>query len=183
MSVSWPGARDLRFGAVVAVLSAWFIASAVKQEPTRRLTALDKLEGVGIVLPEWRFFAPNPGVHDTHLLYRDQLEDGTLTPWRECFPAEQRRLVQIFWHPDRRAEKVVMDAIGEIIRTLDSGILEKKEDLQVTITYLVLLNYATHGCEHPPGARRTQFLIARSTGHEDVGEPLLLFLSNLHRLP
>ncbi|QCB94981.1 hypothetical protein [Cellulomonas shaoxiangyii] len=183
MSALRPSAADVRLGAVVTLLGSWFLASVVKQEPTRRLKALDKLDGWGIVLPEWRFFAPNPGVHDTHLLYRDQLADGSLTPWKECFPAEQRRVSQILWHPDRRAEKVVMDAIGEIIRVLDSKVLQKKEDLQVTITYLVLLNYATHGREHPPGARRTQFLIARSTGHEESDAPLLLFLSNLHPLP
>jgi hypothetical protein len=182
MTVTRVTPADLRFGALALVLGTWFLASTVKQEPTRKLKALDSLDSRGIVLPEWRFFAPNPGVHDTHLLTRDQLTDGTLTPWTECFPAMPRKVRQIFWHPDRRAEKVVMDAMGEIIRVLDMDVLVKKEDLQVTITYLVLLNYVTHGRPHPDDAVRTQFLIARSTGYEENEDPLLLFLSNLHPL-
>src|SRR5699024_10459094 len=124
-------------------------------------------------------FAPNPGVHDTHLLARDELDDGSLTPWKECQPAPKRSLRDAVWYPDRRAEKVILDAVGEAIRAFNDDALAKKEDVQVSVTYLVLLNYVTHSWPHAENAVRTQFLIARSTGYEQ-GEPILLFLSNMH---
>jgi len=59
---------------------------------------------------------------------------------------------------------------------------DRKEDIQVSVPYLTLLNYATHQVPHHPEAKRVQFLIATSAGYDETEEPMMLFLSNPHPL-
>ncbi|NUR92449.1 MAG: hypothetical protein HOY71_50970 [Nonomuraea sp.] len=166
--------------ALYAFLGAWFAVSFAKQEPTRRTEWHRKLDPGGFLLPEWRFFAPHPGVHDNNVLYRDELPDGELTPWKEITTAVPRKILHIFWFPEHRADKVIFDLAGEVSNTILDGKLESPEDIQLSLPYLFLLNHVTHNHSHAPGAIRTQFLIARSSGFDQSEEPLMIFYSNLH---
>ncbi|MCG7528532.1 hypothetical protein MHW47_29335 [Streptomyces sp. OfavH-34-F] len=174
---------NVRRAVLVGSLGAWFLATTVKQEPTRKFTKLEKLEATGFFLPEWRFFAPNPGVHDNHLLYRDTLANGEVTPWQEvCVAQDKRKLLHVLWYPDRRMEKVIFDAMGELQTIVGKGRLECKEDLQVTVPYITLLNYVSYSLEHAPDAVGTQFLMARSKGYDETSDPVMVLLSNVHPL-
>ncbi|MEV0237970.1 hypothetical protein [Nonomuraea sp. NPDC050786] len=165
---------------LITFLGAWFAAATIKQEPTRRLEWHRKIDPGGLLLPEWRFFAPHPGVHDNNVLYRDELEDGELTPWKEITSAVPRKIRHIFWLPEHRIDKVIFDLAGEVSNTILDGKLESPEDIQLSLPYLFLLNHVTHNHPHHPRAIRTQFLIARSAGWDESEEPLIVFYSNLH---
>jgi hypothetical protein len=165
--------------ALYTVLGTWFVASAVKQEPTRRSKLSERIDPHGVFLPDWRFFAPQPGTYDNHLLFRDELADGTVTEWKEVLVAGERTLRHAFWHPNRRGEKIVFDTMNEIIKITQEPALEK-EDIQVSVAYLTLLNFVTHSQRHATGTKRTQFLVARSSGRDVDEEPVMLFLSNRH---
>lgn len=167
-------------GLIFALLGLWFTASAVKQEPTRRTEWHRRLDPGGLLLPEWRFFAPHPGTHDNNVLYRDEMEDSELTPWREITSAVPRKLLHIFWFPEHRADKVIFDLAAEVSNTILDGKLESPEDIQLSLPYLFLLNHVTHNHPHEARAVRTQFLIARSAGWDESEEPLMIFYSNLH---
>ncbi|KMS87533.1 DUF5819 family protein [Prauserella rugosa] len=173
--------------ALYGLFATWFGLTVVGQKlyrDPRRRSAWDKL---CLVIPDWRFFAPNPGVHDQHLLMRDQLTDGTLTPWQEISHVEERTLLHALWHPHRRAEKTVFDASAELLRNIDDEEhqhrLDGKPDptLQLSIPYLTLLAHVTSR-QHHPDAERTQFLIAMSGGYDEQDEPAMVFLSELHAL-
>jgi hypothetical protein len=165
--------------ALYGLLGTWFLASAVKQEPTRRSKLDERIDPHGVLLPDWRFFAPQPGTYDNHLLFRDELADGSLTAWKEVLVASERKLRHAIWHPKRRGEKIVFDTMNEIIKITQEPALEK-EDIQVSVAYLTLLNFVTHSQRHADGTKRTQFLVARSSGRDVDEEPVMLFLSNLH---
>lgn len=165
---------------VYGVFGAWLAASALAQDPTRKFLLTRKLDPHGSFLPDWRFFAPRPAMHDYHLLMRDELSDGTLTQWRDVYQINERKWHHAVWFPGRRAEKVVADAVSGLVTF--SKLERRPEEIQLTLAYLTLLNYITHQVEHAPDTVRSQFLIAISAGYEESEDPGMLFLSNLHPL-
>jgi hypothetical protein len=167
--------------ALYGVLGSWLVATTLSQDPTRKFDKIRKWDPTGSLIPDWRFFAPRPGMHDYHLLIRDELPEGEVTAWKEYCQVEERRWQHFFWYPGRRAEKVVTDAVSGLIQ-MQPDLKDRKEDVQVSVPYLTLLNYATHQVPHHPEAKRVQFLIATSAGYDESEEPMMLFLSNPHPL-
>ncbi|SDK49484.1 hypothetical protein SAMN04487820_108249 [Actinopolyspora mzabensis] len=168
--------RTVLYGA----FGSWFVGTILCQDPFRREDRIRRLDQFNLLFPDWRFFAPNPGIHDYHLLYRDTLPSGEVTSWSEIGHIEERKPHHIVWHPHRRLEKTLFDIVAEILRF--SGESEAKRDMALTVPYLTLLNYITHRYPHAPNARSTQFLVAASGGYELSEEPTMLFLSESHRL-
>jgi len=167
---------------VYGVLGTWLAVTVVCQEPTRKFKKLRNWDSTGAFIPDWRFFAPRPGMHDHHLLVRNELPDGSYTPWQETVEVEPRRWQHFFWYPARRAEKVILDAVVNLT-ALQPDLKDSKEDVQVSVPYLTLLNYVTHQVPHHPDGKRVQFMLVASAGYDDAEEePTVLFLSGTHAL-
>ncbi|WP_207631061.1 MULTISPECIES: hypothetical protein [unclassified Actinopolyspora] len=172
--------RTLLRTALYGLFGSWFVGTVLCQDPFRREDRIRKLDKFNLIFPDWRFFAPNPGIHDYHLLYRDTLASGDTTEWSEVGQIAERKPHHIVWHPHRRLEKTLFDIVAEILRF--SGDTGAKKDLALTVPYLTLLNYITNRQPHATDARSTQFLIAASGGYDQSEEPTMLFLSESHRL-
>lgn len=164
---------------LIGGLGAWATMITLNQDPRRKWQPLQRFDPSGSYLPDWRFFAPNPGVNDYHLLFRDKLDSAEETPWKEVCNIEQRQLIHIFFHANRRCEKALFDAVTGIVhwRPPEGG---KQDDIQLSIAYLTLLNHITHRVPHHEQAKETQFIIASSDGYDECVEPSPLFLSNFH---
>ncbi|MCF6522823.1 hypothetical protein [Streptomyces sp. JJ36] len=173
------GAGTAARWALRGLLAGWFSLTVAQQFHRRpgRLTAVDP---VNVCVPVSTFFAPHPGVHDTHLLFRAQRADGTVTEWAEEGVVEERTLRQMLWHPVRRKEKVLFDAASELSRIVRTE--RRIEHLQLSLPYLSLLNFVTHRCPHPPDARKVQFMLVTSAGRERTEEPRAVFTSAFHDL-
>jgi hypothetical protein len=172
--------------ALYGLFGSWFAVSVMGQDPFRREDRVRKWDKLSLVVPVWRFFAPNPGIHDYHLLCRDELASGEVTEWKEVCTVEARTPRHIFWHPHRRSEKVLFDITAEVLRfigeTTDLDAPRANRDLQFSVPYITLLNYVSGQHPHQPDAERTQFLLAASAGYDENEEPTMLFLSEFHPL-
>ena len=171
--------KDLARWALNGFLAGWFgltVAQQFKKRP-RWLTAVDP---TNVFVPVSTFFAPNPGIHDTHLLIREQLADGTLTDWAEEGVAEKRTLRHALWHPVRRKEKVLFDVAAELSQHVKKE--RRIEHLQLSTPYLSLLTFATYRCPHPPEAEKVQFMLLTSAGREETEDPRPVFTSAFHDL-
>ncbi|MFF5986749.1 hypothetical protein [Prauserella flavalba] len=169
-------ARARRWG-LFGVLASWY-ALSVCQQADRPLPIAKRIDPTAMAIPNWRFFAPTPARHDFNVLYRDKLADGTLTSWREQVIVKERTLWQMVWHPVRRMEKALFDVASELLKVSED--VGAPERVQLTVSYLALLNFVTNEVTHHPDAVQVQFLIAQSTGHEESIEPRMLFLSDFH---
>lgn len=138
------------------------------------------------ILPIWTFFAPRPGMSDTHVVYRDKLGDGTVTEWKEIDLVEARRNFHWLWNPRKRLDKVAVDALSDIKmvknRGEDAGIETETLQQQIKLSkgYLLLMNIAF---SHPPireESRWRQFVVveaSHSTGDRSI-QPI--FFSPFH---
>lgn len=164
--------------AVYGLFTGWFALSILQQLDRTRIPR--RVDPLSMLIPNWRFFAPVPARHDFNVLYRVRRANGVVAAWREESFAVRRSLLQIFWHPRRRIEKALFDVASELFQV--SRELRDPEAIQLTVSYLSLLNHLSHVVAHPDDATEVQFLIARSAEYEPDLEPQLLFLSEWHRL-
>lgn len=161
-----------------AGFTGWFGLSVLQQ--MERTTLARKVDPTSMAIPNWRFFAPVPARHDFNVLHRDRLADGTVTSWREEELAVPRSTTQVLWHPRRRVEKALFDVASELFQVSER--VDDRRAIQLSVSYLSLLNHVTHRVPHHPGTTAVQFLVARSAAYEDDVPPQLLFLSEWHDL-
>src|ERR1700686_2969061 len=58
------------------------------------------------LIPVWTFFAPNPGMTDYYLLYRDRLPDGSFDNWRKVELKNSPNGFRVaLWNPTKRKHK------------------------------------------------------------------------------
>jgi hypothetical protein len=139
-----------------------------------------KVDPTAMGIPNWRFFAPTPGRHDFNLLHRDKLADGSLGEWRELSVGVDRRALQMVWHPVRRLEKALFDAITMLFQLAEQ--FEDERRVQLTVPYISLLTFVSNEVGHADDAVEVQFMIGHSAAYEPSVEPKMLFLSAWHKL-
>lgn len=169
-------------GGVEAVFAGWFVLTLLTQHPQRSLDRLRKLDPVGLTIPNWRFFAPEPATQDFHLMYRTRGADGDVSPWAEASSIVRRRLVHAIWFPGRRREKAFFD-VGIDLIALNS--LEV-EQMRHASSYRLVANYIRHVVDRrertgelDPGCDAFQFMVVLYSGYDETGDPEYRFVSGL----
>lgn len=157
-------------------LAGWLAATVLAQHPLR---AFDRIRVVGarrLPLPDWRFFAPEPGRWDDHVLVRVIQPDGTASEWREVCQFQPRRWTHAVYFPAHRHEKGLIDATDQLMRRLIGPPTEIADtpDYQLLRGYVEGVVRRDHADALPAGF---QFLLARDAGHDVDGEMTLRLLS------
>ncbi len=171
---SGPGAVEIVLGGAFVL---WLLVSVICQLPWRAADVIRRFDLAGLI-PFWSFFAPNPGIWDYHLLYRDQLADGTITDWREIPLCEPRRWFHAVWNPRRREKKCLFDLTTGLMR---EAVKADERTVQLSVPYLALLVYVT-ALPRASLSERTQFVLMSSFGTTSDQQPTPMFTSTLHPL-
>jgi hypothetical protein len=161
--------------AMTGWFTVWFLASVVCQIPTRLARVINRYDLFRLV-PRWSFFAPNPGHTDYHILYRDSAAGTPISAWREL-PVPGRTLLAMFWNPDKRLRKCLVDCTQQIVAT--AAATRTADHMAISIPYLLLLNIVMRQCVNPGVASR-QFVIAQSYGFHPARKPEVLVRSEFH---
>jgi hypothetical protein len=170
---------DLCTAGFVLLLAIWFVLSVVNQlgwRWFRRLQYADLLQ----LLPLWNFFAPNPGVQDYYLLYRDEDQGHKIGDWHLVQPTESRRWISCLWNPAKVENKVLSDLVQmlteyQAMRTKDSSAI------MLSVPYLFLLKMATEAPRKSTDRFR-QFLLTQKQGLDVSDKFVAILLSDLHSL-
>lgn len=170
-----PWAERARRVAVVGGLAAWLTATAASQHPSRVFHGLRRHDPLGLVLPIWRFFAPQPGRHDYLLAWRAVGTDGREGPWRPAAPVLARRPLHAVWFPARRREKALLEACAGLL----SGRGMRAFDIDTSPSYRLLRACAARAFaeERPPDVTAFRFGVQRSAGRDPVEKPVWVFVS------
>jgi hypothetical protein len=170
---AWAVAAAVVFGALLVVTAA--------TQPRRwRWATWLKHQDACAVIPTWTFFAPNPGVMDTRVLWREQLADGTVSPWHEVVPPHGGPLRAI-WNPAKRARKAVTDCGPMVVRLVGRN---RESPLPLlSLPYLMLVQYIAGRPGSPLSVARQFTVVNTQGGDEEDGVFRLLFLSRWHRQP
>lgn len=170
MSHSW--IRQTLQYAVPVALAGWFVASVLGQHPDRSYDKTRRLDrtGTGILIPNWRFFAPNPAVEDQHFLYRLATEDKTdHTLWREAYTIQPRKLVHAVWFPGRRIEKAVFDVAATL--TNDGGTNSPRQREARESAQKLICEFIRRRLTPEPGYPLFQVMLVRYSGYDHSEDP------------
>ncbi|MFE5946323.1 hypothetical protein [Streptomyces sp. NPDC056480] len=96
----------------VGALAAHLVATVLQNTPDSYNQDMRTFTG-GWPIPGWRFFAPNPGVQNVHLLVRETTDDGP-TPWRDVTPVVPHGWTQVLYNPRSRGPKALFDAMQQL---------------------------------------------------------------------
>jgi hypothetical protein len=170
--------RSAMFAVLIALLEIWLILTILAQSPRFKWIRWFQDRDYLALIPNWSFFAPNPGMGDFHLFYRDKLFDGQLTLWQDV-AFSNGSLLQSIWNPDKRRRKAITNACLLLIQ-MASG-KPKGEMLFVSMPYLLILRYIKTLLPNNSSHAR-QFLIAQTYGYYNSSqEPKILFISQFHK--
>jgi hypothetical protein len=163
-----------------ALFAAWFVLSIFFQVP-RFSPKMSFYDPLGL-LPKWTFFAPNPGIHDYHIVSRtiedsangDEVSDDR--PWEVVRPLRDTPTVPFFWNPDRRVNKTLSDATNSIL-----AVLRRSEHGEKVVPYTPAYFLITHLAQRnaAPGTK-IEWAIVRSHGFHGDRALSPVFVSNVH---
>ncbi|MCF3183053.1 hypothetical protein IPZ70_24365 [Streptomyces polychromogenes] len=164
-------------GAWARVLGAGMLVATVAAQHPHPAFDRSRAKDVFSLIPNWKFFAPNPAVHDFHYVYRTLEPGGATSEWHEIEMIEPRRLRQAFWFATRRPEKAVFDICTAILQLAAKG---GAAAAQTNSAYQVLVEFIRRTIRERHGedtVRGFQFAVVRAAGHDTAEEPEPLFLS------
>jgi hypothetical protein len=174
---SSPAGRAATF-VVSATLGGWALATLACQHPSREFERLRVRDVFGVLLPDWRFFAPNPGQHDYSLVYRVLGHDDAQSTWYDTPSICSHSWRRVLFFPDRRREKALVDVANDLIAAMRrvSGTA-----LADTVAFVLLRNAVEARIRSVADAESLpkgfQFVLGRDGGYDDGEEPQCIFAS------
>lgn len=164
-------------GAVVTAAAGLLLATALSQHPNRSFDRLRRFDRLGLVIPNWRFFAPTPATEDFHVLHRTLEAHEVETPWETTLEIAPRRPSQLVWFPTRRREKAIFDITTEILLAIPQG----DDAVLTTASYQTLVGYVRKTIasrrSQPTAPEGYQFMIARHRGFDESAPADFLLIS------
>ncbi|RBM10750.1 hypothetical protein [Streptomyces sp. PT12] len=127
------------------------------------------------LIPNWKFFAPNPATHDFHYLYRTLDEKRETSPWIELDLIQTRKPIQAIWFSSRRREKAVFDICSSMLKSIAKG-----EDPTGSPPFRVLAEFIRkqiRDASNVTDVRGFQLAIVRAPGHDESEDPEVLYVS------
>ncbi len=168
--------------AVEVLMASWVLVTATNQLPNRAFDWARKYDPSVMFIPNWRFFAPNPAVHDFRLAHRILWEDDTSTAWIDTKDIPARKLYNTVWFPSRRRDKAITD--------MSNSLIERMEDpsaaIESSLPYAALRNLVwgaiTESLEPGgPVPKGFQFALGRDAGYDESEEPTVFFTSKFEQ--
>lgn len=163
---------------VLGGLGFWLLASTICQFNILRLEKVFRRMDYFSLLPRWSFFAPNPGVTDYHLLYRDKNQEDECGRWYEYKISSRRTLLGAVWNPKKRTKKALSDTVQTLVR---SSSQMRPGEYKTSLCYIALVNFIA-SLPRNTDSKATQFMIMQSYGHYTEQDPKMLFRSEFHKI-
>jgi hypothetical protein len=167
---------------VCAAFFAWFSLSVLHQ--VRLFSSkMGRFDPLGL-LPRWTFFAPNPGIYDYHIVYREvndgdgsDLNPDTSNSWRHIQIISETAAIPLLWNPERRIAKTISDISNSII-----GMLREKiapDVVPYTPSYFLMTHLAQRGVTR---GSKIEWAIVKSHGFHGNRTFSPVFVSNVHEV-
>lgn len=159
--------------AVTAGLVTHVVLTAFENTPDAKVSFGTRDEWLAR-LPQWRFFAPTPGVDNTHLMFRSRTHpDDDWSQWEELPMHTGTPLTALVWNPGTRAPKALFDCTQHLRMMGGQGLSwPTVTDAPAYRT----VEHAVRVASRQRGAADAQFMLVASRigDEESVMQPLLV---------
>jgi len=151
------GRTAFTFG-VTALLVAHVALTAFENSPDTKVALGARIPWLNR-LPQWRFFAPNPGVENTHVFYRFT-EDSGWSKWQEIPYRNPLKWYSFLWNPGSRAPKALFDTSQQLMVLAGYG--ASYEWAISSTAYILLQDVVRDICVRESRQGQFQFMIMSS---------------------
>lgn len=166
---------------LIGGLAGWLVATALSQHPHRALDRVRTWPSGLIRIPDWRFFAPEPGRTDSHVLMRLVMADGTAHEWRETHEYPGRSWRQALYYPEHRLDKGFFDLVSGLRQRM-SQLEGPFEDISEYPALVSHVRTALTRSTVPPGAVGFQFMVVEDAGYDEDADIEVRLLSRFEPL-
>lgn len=173
--------KEILAGAAGLALVGHLVVTAFDNLPTSQVSIGMRLP-VFKKIPQWRFFAPNPGIENLHVMYRTGTESGW-GKWQELSFRTTWKFYSAAWNPGSRASKALFDVAYQL-RIL-AGFGSAFDWVLESDGYLLMNDVVRSLCRKQNHAGNFQFMIlAAMPGEGDQGmKPILVSRPEPIQLP
>ena len=165
------------FMSMIFLFIVWFLLSVLNQFRFKfmyKVLAFDYFH----LLPFWTFFAPEPGISDHELMYRDRAIDKTITPWKKVVFAQRSNSFLWFIDNNKYKSKIISDHQSHIIEMVKNDF--NQNQLKLTFSYLSLLSYVMLFSKNN-NAEQRQFIIVDKQKSDDKINFHIILASEWHK--
>jgi hypothetical protein len=155
--------------------AAWGVLSLVCQgnHPTiKRIKSRDELG----LIPNYKFFCPNPSRTDFHLYYRQSLTPDEFSDWQEIGIHRRSLAFAFLWNPGKRDRKIFTSTIKAILNKYQRKPHKTKGPVYEFFLRHVLNQASLKG-------KPVQFKITTRQDLSYHPEEAVVFTSSLHQWP
>jgi hypothetical protein len=150
------------------VLASLLAATVAISHPVRLFNRISRSNQFSLV-PNWRFFAPEPVTLDPHVIVRLLRHGESPTEWRGVEFIVERNAGQFVWYPEGRRKKALLDICAELGSVMNEG----AHSVHRSTAYRLLLEHVRDGI---PASDRAefdsfQFAVVRTGGYQADVEP------------
>lgn len=164
---------DFWAGTVGLLISLHVALTALGQHPFSAFRAVNNCDRLA-VLPNWKFFAPNPSSHDFHLAFRVRYQDTAESEWHVVHTPRTRGFWKLIWLPERRLGKSLHDLCSEIMVIHQS----EASFVQESSAYKILSGQVAQESADVEGeVAGLQFAIMQGAGYDSGEQPELIYAS------
>ena len=110
----------------------WGLFSLLTQSNDRLRRKFKAVDPLGLI-PNYRFFCPNPIRTDYHIYFRVRHGDAAVTEWEEIIIGKRNPFISFLWNPLKRDRKILYKTVKQM-----RGSSRKKEE---DPTYLAMLSW------------------------------------------
>jgi hypothetical protein len=132
---------------------------------------------VSNLLPAWSFFAPNPGCHDLHLVYRDWFGESA-GQWQQ-FYINSKLGWRWIWNPSRYPSKGLIDLIQSLFYNI-KAFSDHPKSVLLSQSYISLLYFVMQQPQ-VKGTTHRQFAIVANQSFNKCSSLIVKYLSEKHR--
>lgn len=165
--------------AIAVVFGSWFTLTLLGQHPggNHRSRGLLAWLSSTIFMPNWAFFAPNPGIHDDHLFYRVREENG-FTQWKETEATRKdggSAWLSPFYSGSSRRSKGIIDIFStlESLANVDSS--QKDRDIIQAGRQAIANFMVVNTDDISQVTSEYEVMLVRSTGYEEHESPVFYY--------
>jgi hypothetical protein len=152
--------------------SVWGVLSLTCQGRHPLIQTIKARDVFGL-LPNYKFFCPNPVRNDYHLYYRQRQGEDQ---WKEIPIPTRHPVFSMFWNPGKRERKVFTSAIHKI-----NAKFKKRPENAKGPVYRFFLHYIAQYAG-AVDSRSIQFKITTRQDLKEGSEETVIFISNVKTL-
>jgi hypothetical protein len=152
---------------IITIFVIWAILSVLSQSTTKIKNKLKKNDLLNI-LPNYKFFCPNPIRHDYFLYYRKVMQDSSWSDWEKMSVGKKTPMLCLLWNPLKKERKVFYRMAKDLKRKKTQYQKRKDPEIYKHLHDFVKLN---------ADAKSYQFKIVSCEFRNDIIEQKELYTS------